>query len=142
LLTAAHEITHGSNLTKNECRPLEPLSTAPHLTPYEVEAYTQSIEILQWTFDTEHVAQAVDRATNMISAWPIRVTNEYIDLLTQRKSEALVILAYFAVLLHYRRRVWIIADGGEHLLQCIRQELGSEYDHLVAWPIAVIESQV
>jgi hypothetical protein len=59
-------------------------------------------------------------------------------LLSRRKPEALIILAHYAVLLHRRRRVWLVGNVGWILIQEISKFLGTFWKTWLDWPNEVI----
>ncbi|KAJ6030984.1 hypothetical protein N7540_001716 [Penicillium herquei] len=69
-----------------------------------------------------------------IIAWPVIVGADFIDLLSSRRPEGLVILAHYAVLLHMRRDSWIAGDGGRYLIESISDFLGPAWETWLRWP--------
>jgi len=74
----------------------------------------------------------------LIWVWPINLSSEFTDLLSMRKPEALIILAHYAVLLHRRRRVWLVGNVGRILIQEISKFLGTFWKTWLDWPNEVI----
>ncbi|KAK8075899.1 hypothetical protein PG994_003171 [Apiospora phragmitis] len=60
------------------------------------------------------------------------------ELIRRRSPPALVILAHYAVLLHWSRGLWQIGPSAPRFLQVISDVLGPGYDALLAWPRAVV----
>jgi hypothetical protein len=56
------------------------------------------------------------RRVNMVHAWPAVVDVGYVELLKQRRPEALVVLAHFGVLLHGARQLWLFGDASKFLV--------------------------
>lgn len=71
---------------------------------------------------------------HMIFSWMLKLPPEYIRMLTERQPEALVIMAYYALLLHYGRSSWQVGNSGQHLLRLIGDYLGSEYTGWLEYP--------
>ena len=63
---------------------------------------------------------------------------EYLKLLTEQRPEALVLLAYYAVVLHHRRRSWVIGDAGRLLITSLSFNLGRHWQPLLEWPRQLI----
>ena len=100
------------------------------------EACRQAIQYLQVGFDavlTEDGAEEVNRY-QMVYLWTLVVPSEFTSLLAARKPEALVLLGYYALLLHYGRRMWQVGDAGVYLLGIIVDYLGPEWDHWLDYP--------
>ena len=55
-------------------------------------------------------------------------------MLDEQRPEALIILSYFAVILHRRRKCWIINDSGQILIDMISSRLGRRWAERLAWP--------
>jgi hypothetical protein len=47
--------------------------------------------------------------------WPVVIPPEYIDLLSERRPEAVAILSHFGALLHQHCEMWMFGDSGVHL---------------------------
>ncbi|KAI0469485.1 hypothetical protein F4859DRAFT_505443 [Xylaria cf. heliscus] len=86
---------------------------------------------LQWSF-----AASEDQRNRFQSAtaWPIILPAAFLDLLKQRRPEALVIVARYAVLMHYSRDIWIFGNGGRLLVRSISQYLGTFWAQWLVWP--------
>lgn len=101
-----------------------------------IHVYSNTIKVLQYLFDSVHSSRA--RSAVAVQEWPVRVTHDYISLLRQRRPEALAVLAYYAVLLHYARNYWAIGDSGYFLIHSISRHLGDYWADWLAWPKQVI----
>ncbi|KAH6650368.1 hypothetical protein F5144DRAFT_479163, partial [Chaetomium tenue] len=66
------------------------------------------------------------------------VPQKFTDLLSQRSPEAIAIMGHWALLLHYTRSLWHVADSGSHLLKSIAGHLGQSWSHWLSWPLSVI----
>jgi hypothetical protein len=66
------------------------------------------------------------------------VPQEFTDLLAQGRPEAIAIMGHWALLLHYSRGLWHVADSGAHLLESITCHLGPNWEHWLSWPLAVM----
>jgi len=64
---------------------------------------------------------------------------EYVMLLNQRRPEALIILAYYGVVLHSYRKAWAIGDSGAALIKAISAQLGSYWGHWLLWPMQMVD---
>ena len=69
-----------------------------------------------------------------IMSWPVLLSSEYIDLLSEQRPEALVILAHFGVILLLHKHIWTFGDGGYYLISTIRSYLGPEWASWLLWP--------
>ncbi|KAE8366835.1 hypothetical protein BDV27DRAFT_85826 [Aspergillus caelatus] len=116
-----------------DCAKLLALIKAAKLGPSITNTYTQAIESLQHAIIACSHGKQGGNITE-ITAWPILVSPEYIDLLAVRCPEALVVLAYYAACLHARRDMWAFGDGGRFLVESIITYLGSDWAEWLDWP--------
>ncbi|KAL4794085.1 hypothetical protein BDV19DRAFT_205547 [Aspergillus venezuelensis] len=71
-------------------------------------------------------------------AWPTEVESNYLDLLRQRNPTAMVILAYYAVVLGQSSSQWWCANWGVRLGSVIVSILPAEYREAIAWPLQML----
>ncbi|KAK9487013.1 hypothetical protein V1527DRAFT_462377 [Lipomyces starkeyi] len=136
ILEAAESLPQTKEGIGRECYGLQLLIMSADLSPSVVNACQQAIVHLQWVFDGQGTQP--EGNPNVIFAWPVLVSAEYADLLMQRTPEALIILAYYAVLLYYRREIWVFGDAGKFLIESITRHLGTYYKKWLAWPNSVL----
>lgn len=109
-------------------------------SPSSAGKYRRAISQLQQSFSLHTtLKRANGRQLDAVIAFCLRVDDEYIHLLKQRHPEALVVLAFFAVLLHWNRTAWVIGDGGQYLIQSITHHLGSHWAEWLRWPNLVLQ---
>lgn len=106
------------------------------------KAYGETIEELERVYasQTEVKDPEAGESANMIFAWLVLTPKEYVELLEQRRPEALIILAYYAVVLHQRRRFWAINDAGQFLIKGISAHLGKHWDQWLAMPNSISQA--
>ncbi|KAF2680915.1 hypothetical protein K458DRAFT_434162 [Lentithecium fluviatile CBS 122367] len=68
--------------------------------------------------------------------WPGVVSDRFINLVYERKPEALVILAHFCALLKKLNSCWYLRGVGISLLGAIGAELGGLWESRIAWAVA------
>jgi Fungal specific transcription factor domain len=73
-----------------------------------------------------------------VCAWPLGVPHEFMALLDRKCPEALILLAYYCVLLKRFESYWFFNGHAERLLSVVRQELGREWLHWLEWPTQVV----
>lgn len=105
-----------------------------------IAAYSTAIEHIEWMYAISGVPYKSYNTVRMIMAWPIRSTSEYLSLVDQRQPEALIILAYYAVAMHFYRESWVVRDTGARLLNAIDSNLGSHWSSWLEWPKAMVAS--
>ncbi|KAI0384853.1 hypothetical protein F5Y04DRAFT_277588 [Hypomontagnella monticulosa] len=72
-------------------------------------------------------------------AWATFLSGDYISLLENRRPEALVILAHFAIYLHRCRGFWAFGDAGEYLIQAIYKVVGPLWEESMLVPLQALE---
>ncbi|KAK4150667.1 hypothetical protein C8A00DRAFT_36726 [Chaetomidium leptoderma] len=102
------------------------------------EACLTAIACLQVGFDSLLGGDTRNQRYLMVFMWAPAVPQEFTNLLSQRRPEALAIMSYWALLLHYSRDLWHVADSGSHLLRSISQYLGQNWEHWLRWPLSVL----
>ncbi|KAK3362312.1 hypothetical protein B0T25DRAFT_3238 [Lasiosphaeria hispida] len=124
----------------NQCDPLRQLlSKAGGLDEPTKGACELAIHFLQVGFDIMLAKDVQNRRYMMPFAWSVIVPQDFTDLLEQRRPEALVILAYFGLLLHYSRHLWQIGgDSGSYIVTMIAQYLGPGWEDYISWPLSMI----
>jgi len=130
------EASSPSSLSEESISQFEQLCeriSASNLDPIQsqicITEIRQIISILKSEFGAELAGGVANR--QIVTTWPVIVSAEFTDLLTQRKPEALIILAYFSVLLHLCREFWIVGNGGRLLLDTVMQYLGSDWGMII-----------
>lgn len=77
--------------------------------------------------DPEHGAESITR-------WPVTIPVGYIELLAQRRPEALVVLAHWAVLLIHHRELWFVGNSGVFIIESVSKHLGRYWEPWLEWP--------
>ncbi|EEU43320.1 uncharacterized protein NECHADRAFT_45340 [Fusarium vanettenii 77-13-4] len=132
-------IPPGGHSTR-ETEPLSRMIDESGLGSASVHAYRETISMLQQAFSIHHSLRLRGRRFDAALMFCATLNEEYIDLLSQRQPEALVILAFYAVLLHWNRDVWVLGDGGEYLIKAIAAHLGAHWASWLHWPVSVLEN--
>lgn len=99
------------------------------------EACELAIKYLQVGFDAV-LAEEVEQGNRyqMIFKWTLLAPAEFTVLLVARRPEVLVLLGYYALLLHYGRSMWQVGDAGAYILGIIVEYLGPEWDYWLEYP--------
>lgn len=80
------------------------------------------------------MSEAQHAASSTVFAWLITASPHFVELLREHRPESLVLLAYYAVILHKRRDSWVIGDAGKYLLDSTMCHLGHHWDPWLEWP--------
>ena len=124
-----------------ECAPLLPLLETSDLNAPSLEACREAASWLQWAFDLNRRLPS-DDIPHAVSGFIVLVPGEFIGVLRRHRPEALVILAYYGVLLHRTRRYWICGGNGAFMIRSISQHLGGPggfWGEALRWPLQVLD---
>lgn len=121
-----------------ECAGLLQRLRSSDLDQAVADMYCETVNILQYLLDSSQ-SSASERRIGVVQEWLVRVPYEYLTYLRQRRPEAIVILAYYAVLLHRARHYWAVGDAGRFLIQEVRSHLGDYWTDWLAWPQQALE---
>ncbi|KAI0870158.1 hypothetical protein GGS24DRAFT_476320 [Hypoxylon argillaceum] len=72
--------------------------------------------------------------------WAVVVPSDFVKLIEQRRPEALIITAYYGVLIHNARDLWVFGDAGAFMIRSITRFLGSYWAEWLAWPNEVLDA--
>ncbi|KAF2271972.1 uncharacterized protein EI97DRAFT_427256 [Westerdykella ornata] len=138
----------------SECETLKMLFSSEqdvcgHNQEYTDEAERQAcltaIRYLQVGFDAILAANTADgqAATeqsryHMVFSWTMLVPAQFTRLLAAKRPETLVVLGYYAILLHYARGLWQVKDAGTYIFGIIEEYLGPAWSQWLAYPRAMI----
>lgn len=119
-----------------ECEVLRQLiALSPTLDAVSKEACRSAAHFLQIGFDDMREQTNSYMTYNMIFSWAVLLPKEFATLLTQRTPEAVAILGFYAVLLHFGRNHWVVGDSGAFIIRELSEYLGVEWAHWLEWPL-------
>ncbi|KAI9369307.1 hypothetical protein BJX61DRAFT_536528 [Aspergillus egyptiacus] len=92
-------------------------------------------------YDTtiKHLGSSLDKVSRggetMIVAfqWIFQVPSKFMELFRQREPFALVILAHYAVIIHFLRRHWWMGDWAARLIRNIGEHLDATWRNSISW---------
>lgn len=103
------------------------------------------------THDTEIYEDTIHKLSSIMSMlqrdlnslttagrWAIKVRTEYVDLVREHAPLALVVLAYYCVILHCLRHHWCLWDWSYRVSRAIWLVLDAQWRPLVRWPMITI----
>jgi hypothetical protein len=123
------------------------ISQSPELNPAQAVVCDKAIEELIYVYRAAFAhgrepTPEEQAAAQHSTRWLILVPPGYTELLVQRKPEALVILGYFAILLHRLRDCWNVGDAAERLLLVVEAHLEEPWLGALSWPNVFVESHL
>jgi hypothetical protein len=120
---------------------------SPELNPAQAVVCDKAIEELIYVYRAAFAhgrepTPEEQAAAQHSTRWLILVPPGYTELLVERKPEALVILGYFAILLHRLRDCWNVGDAAERLLLVVEAHLEEPWLGALSWPNFFVESHL
>ncbi|KAJ4263531.1 hypothetical protein NW762_006350 [Fusarium torreyae] len=129
----------------SHCQPIARLiEDSTGLKEAEKEACRKAIQYLQVGFDAMFTEQGEEKRNRfrMIFQWTMLASPELTSLLAEKRPEALVLLGYYALLLHYGRNLWQVGNTGLYLLGLILDYLKPEWHFWLEYPRAMLTHDV
>lgn len=144
MLLQSAEVTNRSPVGKHCQQIKELVERSKKLSENEKEACFQAIWFLQIGFDAmlAEEDEQVDELGNrhrMIFSWTMLVPHEYSVLIASKTPEALIIMSYYAVMLHYGRFLWQVGDSGQYVFDLIAKYLGHGWEPWLVYPLQLIQ---
>jgi hypothetical protein len=104
------------------------------------QAYTLAIHTLLSTFTQASICRNRGDGTILASlVWPVSLPPRFVDLLSEKQPEALVILAHYCVLISWAQDSdWFISGWGRYMLETIRESVPESWHEHLKWPDEMI----
>lgn len=96
----------------------------------------QAVDILAECYNSRYAGS--DSEYHVVFAWLYRLPDTFLDQLQQRYSVALIVYAYFVVLMHEMERFWYMQGWTRHIMKGIFETLPVEHKVWIKWPMAQI----
>jgi hypothetical protein len=120
----------------SDCQLVQELvDSSVDLSEAEKDATRVAIQYLQVGFDAAAAEEELyHHRHQMIYSWTMLVPPEVTGMLVRKQPEALILLAYYAVLLHSGKRLWQAGNAGAYVFDLITTHLGPEWDPWMQYP--------
>lgn len=123
----------------NHCRQIsEIVDGAAGLSEEEKEACRLAIKYLQVGLDAALEEGGGGYRYQMLFSWTMLAPPELTGLLAAKRPEVLVLLGYYALLLHYGREMWQVGNAGAYILGMVVDYLSPEWHHWLEYPRGII----
>lgn len=123
-----------------ECEDLNSLIHDSELQDIDKEECSQAVVALQHVFDICEVDSGAHIQIPFTVSWTILVSARFGDMVRSRIPEALIILSFYAVLLHRHRTFWVFGGSGRFLIRSISAYLGTRWEQWLLWPNQQLEA--
>jgi hypothetical protein len=149
MLNRAERTLHTASLQSQEqatfvADRLHSLLNDADMNPESEQTCREAVECLQLVYQSEPLVgeTPTERAPGLVWTWPILLSGVFTKLLMKRRPEALIILCHYAILLHRRRRIWLVGNAGGMLIVEITRFLGTYWKDWLDWPNQMIQDSV
>jgi hypothetical protein len=125
-------------------QPLHDLTNLAHSPDFDEKSrkvYQDAVERLQWVFAISRFPYERHNTVRWLLGWAVQLEAEFIAHLNQRKPEALIILAYFGLLVDSYGDCWVIGNSGQVLMQAIQSYLGPFWSKWLEYPMSFVSTQ-
>ena len=106
------------------------------------QTYTLAIHSLLSTFTQASVCLNRDESTVLASfVWPITLPPRFLDLLSEKQPEALVILAHYCVVIFWGEHsdTWFLTGWASYMLETIKRSIPESWQEHLKWPDEMIK---
>ena len=106
----------------------------------ELDVYAVALNDLRWVFALSHVNAASFTYRYLIQLWPAMVPQAFIGLLNDLRPGALVLLAYYCVLVKRAQACWFLQGRADQLMGLVQANLDTRLAPWVQWPLEELET--
>ncbi|RMZ85987.1 hypothetical protein DV737_g330, partial [Chaetothyriales sp. CBS 132003] len=106
------------------------------------QAYTLAIHSLLSTFTQVSICRNSGESPVLASfVWPITLHPQFLDLLSEKQPEALVILAHYCVVIYWGEldNTWFLRGWASYMLETIKQSIPENWQEHLKWPDEIIK---
>lgn len=114
------------------------LREGPSWSDEEALIYSEAALSLAQSFATmKHISKKSWYTTwTCLGLWPMRVDSQYMTLLHKRHAGALILLAYYCMILKQMERYWYFRGGSVKLMESILNVLETKWHRFIQEPIS------
>jgi hypothetical protein len=122
--------------TGSNCQAIKDLAaTSADLSDEEKDACRLAIQYLQVGFDALVAEEELHISRHhMINTWTMLLPPAYTSMLKRKHPVALILLAYYALLVNEAKELWQAQDAGVYVFNLISDDLGPEWDPWMRYP--------
>ncbi|KAH7190926.1 hypothetical protein DER44DRAFT_832979 [Fusarium oxysporum] len=104
-----------------------------------VTASIDALQRMQWVLDlANHNAQSFSNRIQAALAWPVIISDDYIDALYLRHPEALAVLAFFLAFVYENRSYWVFEPCAGSLIEALASHLGPFWKEGLSGPLSKV----
>lgn len=91
--------------------------------------------IYEATYGKDDGSYDISSDNQFIFAWLYRLDDRFVSCLRRKRPLALLLLAYYCVLLKTMEKLWFMAGWSDHIVGRVRHIIGTEFGIWLKWPI-------
>lgn len=122
-----------------ECEPLHRVLNHSDLGEASLSACRAAVHSLQCCF-IMCKGWSIQDGAHAVSAFAVTTPAGYAEALRKHCPEALIILAYYGLLLHRCREFWAFRDAGACLIRAVAEQVGAFWKDALSGPLEAIGS--
>ena len=109
-----------------------------------IQAYDLAIHSLLSTFIQASLLKTRGDGTVLTTfVWPINLSPKFLDLLSEKRPEAMIILAHYCVLIYWGEAkdsndTWFIGGWAKYMLETIKESVPEAWKEHLQWPVMLI----
>jgi hypothetical protein len=120
-----------------ECDDIRERLKAAGLDAEELEETLRAVDLVQWVFDARPTPES---RAYVLCSWAAMLGRTFVRMLETRRPEALAVLAYYFLAMHYCRGVWMMGRAGQHFLTLLADHFrGGEWYPWVETPYQMLQ---
>ncbi|EXJ83784.1 hypothetical protein A1O1_07411 [Capronia coronata CBS 617.96] len=136
--TAAYIFPDTDQITK-----LFRICSSPEDDKETAQAYDLAIHSLLSTFVQASLLRQRGDATVLATfVWPLNLAPKFLDLLSEKQPEAMIILAHYCVLIYWAQfhepDTWFINGWAQYMLETVKASLPESWQEHLSWPLKII----
>ena len=103
--------------------------------PMENAACVNAFNGLRQAFAEPYATQQWGKFYDATVFWPLKQSERFFELVNYGNPRALIVMAFYCVILHRVENYWFMKGQGRHLLSNIEKRLGSAWRCWIQWPL-------
>ncbi|GAB1315815.1 Sterol uptake control protein 2 [Madurella fahalii] len=127
-------------LEGQECDDIRRRIESSSLDPNELATTQKAIDLVQAVLEARH---SLKRRAYILGSWAALISEPFVGMLERGRPEALAVLAYYFLALHYCRDVWMVGGAGQFLLTLLVDHFrGGEWEAWVGPPYRMLKDSL
>ena len=90
---------------------------------------------LRQAFAVPYATQQWGKFYDATVFWPLKQSERFFELVSRGNPRALIVMAFYCVILHRVENHWFMQGQGRHLLSNIEKRLGNAWRCWIQWPL-------